>query len=619
MIKDDRSLLEHWLSISDVSETLCVWHTTRIMSILSSVLKCLFSFLYSVEDISQFLIDSYSNTDTSVLIYENEAPHYVIATSTGSEPARLVLTADPTQDCPDSFDFSDDTCTSVRISLQELLQHDNDRNDDDDDDDDDIDSMEQEQYHSMDVILARAAQIHMAQSYPAQLLSIKRSEEDINSDIYVSQSSLYDEQPGIQWQVMVVAPGAVSDNDAITLANSTMLVGVLCVIGGLGFVICASFLAFLYLRRTERCVICADWRFTCVFIGGCALLNISTFTLLGENTDAACLYRMWTFNVFFVMALAPLFVKIWRVKELVGHPRMRRTSISNQTTALYTLPMILVQCIILLIFTFVDPPVSSAFIENIEGVITQRIVCSTETDAFWITQLLFDGFFVFGGCILAYMTRNINDEFGEAKQLIFAMYNIALVGVIIVLVTQIADLSTNASSILRAIGVFWGTVFSTAAFVVPRILQLQQQSLQGHGRKGSSIRISGLNSAFCNSSSLNGSALGSALFNNGSSALSTGDLNDSHEHLRDGTSFRLPKSEATTHVHDNINMNRSSISQEDDAAPHSFDSREDKTAPPSASATEEFAGIPTGLQYETPQQETDASVEEDGRQEGTAP
>ena len=90
--------------------------------------------------------------------------------------------------------------------------------------------------------------------------------------------------------------------------------------------------------------------------------------------------------------------------------------------------MILVQATILLCFTFVDPPVPTEVIEKEEGTIVQRIICSTETNAFYITQVVFEVGIVAIGCFLAYMTRNLQDEFGEAKQLIFAMYNVAFVG-----------------------------------------------------------------------------------------------------------------------------------------------------------------------------------------------
>ena len=41
----------------------------------------------TVEDITQFLIDSYGDTTTAVVIHEDAEPNYLIGSSTGFEPA----------------------------------------------------------------------------------------------------------------------------------------------------------------------------------------------------------------------------------------------------------------------------------------------------------------------------------------------------------------------------------------------------------------------------------------------------------------------------------------------------------------------------------------------------
>jgi hypothetical protein len=142
---------------------------------------------------------------------------------------------------------------------------------------------------------------------------------------------------------------------------------------------------------------------------------------------------------------------------------------------MYTLPVIMAQAAILLTFTIVDPPKRTEVIENNNGMVVQRAVCEHETHAFLITVLIFEAGFVLAGCYLAYKTRNLDEDFGEAKQLMFAMYNIAFVGGIIVLVVNVADMDGNGQSVLQAVGVWWGTVFSTAAFVLPRLVQVRQR------------------------------------------------------------------------------------------------------------------------------------------------
>ena len=418
--------------------------------------------LFSVEDIAKFLIESYGSSSMTVVIYEAEEPNYVIGSSTGSDSAKLFLTSDLSKLCPVNSG-TDIPCTPVRVPMSELSGD------------------------PMDSVLVRSYQLHEKANYPQELLAVKHS-GDTDSEISVSQSTSYEQEGGAQlrWRVIITSPGQKSSSDAITVGNQ--LFPVIIVIGGLGLVGCLFLIGVFYSKRKEKAVIYADWRFTLAFIMGCVLLNGSTFTLLGPNTDSTCLLRRWTFHLFFVMALAPLIIKVWRIKQLVGMTNMRRNAISNYQVALYTLPMIMTEVVILLISTFLDPPKQTEIIENSDGAVLQRIICDSETSAFFIVQVVFEAGVVLVGCILAYLTRNMDSNFGESKQLIFAIYNIALISIVILIVISVNDMDENGKSVLQAIGVFWGTVFSAAAFVIPRMVQLREQ--RGQGRHN--VQISGL-------------------------------------------------------------------------------------------------------------------------------
>jgi hypothetical protein len=418
------------------------------------------------------LIDSYDKSSTAVVIYEEAKPHYLIGSSTGSAAFRDFLTSDLTQPCP--MDQRVPRCTPVRWSVREM------------------------EGGPMDVVLVKAFEQHLKADYPEDLLGTL-----VESSVYVSQSTLFKQTDAeLVWRVIIVAPGTESSADSITKGHP--LLAVICLIGGLGLFICSAIFWVMFSERKEKAVIFADWRFTCAFIFGCILLNGSTFTLLGENTDVTCLLRMWSFHLFFAVALAPLFVKVWRINQLVGMSSgIRRRSISNCKAAMYTLSVIMAQAAILLTFSFVDPPIRrTEVIENNNGMVVQRAFCEHETHAFLITESIFEASFLLAGCYLAYRTRNLDENFGEAKQLMFAMYNIAFVAVIIVLVVNVADIDGNGQSVLQAIGVWWGTVFSTAAFVLPRLLQVRQRrnespqndnNAQVHGRS-TTVHISGLRS-----------------------------------------------------------------------------------------------------------------------------
>ena len=344
---------------------------------------------YRFEDISQFLIDSYGGTDTAVVIYEDNNPNYIIALSTGSPANTLVLSEDPTKPCPvDSG--TDIPCDPVRVQMADLTGT---RQDD---------------------ILSKAYEKHLESGYPKELISIRAS-DDVDASVYLSQSALY-EQPGanLRWRVIIASPGERSDSDAILKGNP--LFPTILVIGCFGFVICMIFFVIFYRKRKKRAVLYADFRFTSAFILGCAFFNCATLTLIGPNTNALCMLRMWSFHLLLVIPIAFLLVKTWRMWRLVGTSNVQRKEISNAQTLMYALPMIGLQVLILLSISLTDPPLQTEETKVSEGTLTQHIVCSHKTVALSVVEIIYEAGLVLTGCILSFQTRHMDARFGESKQ-----------------------------------------------------------------------------------------------------------------------------------------------------------------------------------------------------------
>ena len=76
-----------------------------------------FTINYELEDISQFLKDSFFGTETFVLILEDKEPNYLIGLSTGSGVARKVLSSDETILCTDILAQE---CKTVRSTPSNL-------------------------------------------------------------------------------------------------------------------------------------------------------------------------------------------------------------------------------------------------------------------------------------------------------------------------------------------------------------------------------------------------------------------------------------------------------------------------------------------------------------------
>lgn len=152
--------------------------------------------------------------------------------------------------------------------------------------------------------------------------------------------------------------------------------------------------------------------------------------------------------------LSPLLVKSHRTYKLLGTPvhYVMRVKMTNTEAMLRACIIPFLQIIILLVFTFTSPPLATSDADVSDGEPLKQVSCMSQTSAFSITQNAFMGGLLLTGCILAYLTRNIDPRFGDAKTLLFVMYNVAFTAVIIGLVLYlIEDISETVHYMLRTV------------------------------------------------------------------------------------------------------------------------------------------------------------------------
>lgn len=68
-------------------------------------------------------------------------------------------------------------------------------------------------------------------------------------------------------------------------------------------------------------------------------------------------------------------------------------------------------------------------------------------------------------------------EYRDNQQLLLTMYNIALVGSVILVVFNAAEVCQATTRVFITIGILWITVFSSCIFVVPKLLQIRSRKL----------------------------------------------------------------------------------------------------------------------------------------------
>ena len=424
---------------------------------------------YTLFDISIFLTKEYGNGDFVVVIMEAASPHhYLIGASTGIHPYQLVRAGNETAVCLETHD----DCVTARVSADRLGEH--------------------SRATELDRVAGLAVQAQMAEGFPSdRTVTVKQSKKSEASNGYLSQIIKYVQQgTDLQWYVMVVSPMEDGSSSDYIVAGD-MLFGALIFVAALGTLGCLTLSVLWYRNRNQAAVKHGDYVFTSAFIVGCILLNLSSLTSLGENTDTLCMARFWSFNLAFSMTVSPLLVKVYRIYTLVGRG-MRRRELSNTSAALRTIPIVALEIALLLLFTVIDPPRSVETIDYDASVPIQHITCQHETRAPLLTEVIYKSCLVVMGCVMSYLSRNLDSRFGEAKQMLFGMYNIAFTGICFILLVAFVDVTPVAVYMFQAIGAFWGTVLTCAAFVIPRLIQSRDDAAGSGLRRFSSIRISGL-------------------------------------------------------------------------------------------------------------------------------
>jgi hypothetical protein len=91
-------------------------------------------------------------------------------------------------------------------------------------------------------------------------------------------------------------------------------------------------------------------------------------------------------------ALSPLFVKVWRMVLLLNASTgFQRKVMTNFQTFLWTLPLMLMEMILLALVSILDPPRRYEELGVGEGIGTQVTSCQHNSSVFFIVQTIFHG------------------------------------------------------------------------------------------------------------------------------------------------------------------------------------------------------------------------------------
>jgi hypothetical protein len=170
--------------------------------------------------------------------------------------------------------------------------------------------------------------------------------------------------------------------------------------------------------------------------------------------------------------LAPIFAKLRRVQK-VFDAGMKRILVTDFQVVLQVLLLILIDVIILILWTALDRPAETFIATDYKSVLdpVENSFCNTTINStFEIIILVYKILLLAVSTNLAKTTWNIPAEFSEAKQFAIAIYIILMSGTIAYFISSTIAFSNPAGAmILRVIGIFFAATTTVMVVMIPKI------------------------------------------------------------------------------------------------------------------------------------------------------
>jgi hypothetical protein len=210
---------------------------------------------------------------------------------------------------------------------------------------------------------------------------------------------------------------------------------ILSIFAGLGIIVAIIMFAVMVHQRDSPVVMVATWQFLLVMLFGCALGFGSVFTWIGRPYDYTCALRIWIPPMAFILIMAPLLTKTWRLHRIftLGSLKVRPYPLSYliaMCAVLFTVQFII--CIFWIALGTIKPVI----VPDANDKKIAYVVCASNQSnriASYVTYGYL-GLLMLIGCYLTFRVRNLPKDFNESRWIGFSIYNTMLFSIIIIIV-----------------------------------------------------------------------------------------------------------------------------------------------------------------------------------------
>eukprot|EP00455_Lapot_gusevi_P018022 TRINITY_DN1975_c0_g1_i32.p1 TRINITY_DN1975_c0_g1~~TRINITY_DN1975_c0_g1_i32.p1 ORF type:complete len:715 (-),score=105.34 TRINITY_DN1975_c0_g1_i32:448-2592(-) len=260
------------------------------------------------------------------------------------------------------------------------------------------------------------------------------------------------------------------------------------------FVLCN--VALLTYYRRHKVIISSSYIFCMTMCLGGVIGIASVFLQFGQPDAQSCTGYNWVLASGFAIFFGALVVKTHRINSIFNNQKLLTVRLSNSMLFSQIGVILLIEWILLAVFTARAPYVVRAYDDPISPLTKYYQQCNSNDRTVYTALLyVFNSCLVAYGAYLAFRTRHVHVEFNESAYIAASLYNVLFVSVIVVPVVAALGLSPSSAFILKAVGVICATCISTGILFIPKFLSIYNNEDENAFMKGPSFvrsRVSSL-------------------------------------------------------------------------------------------------------------------------------
>lgn len=285
-------------------------------------------------------------------------------------------------------------------------------------------------------------------------------------------SPIYIDTVGLAFRPDQYTKSSLNDGSALDTAFGPINIA-LC---SLLIIASISLVIFFYLHRNDQKIKRSSPLFNQLILLGLIMLCIGSILWSVDQTQAICIVKIWISVIGFSLVICSILVKTYRVNRIFHTLRVRQVGLTNLELIKYSIPFLLVEIILLLVYTFANGlPYPFLEIGRSPNVFSYTI-CTTSNSTFqgvMIGLILgFNYILVIVAAILAYQVRDVVKEYNESVFITYLVYLYTVLGILVMAIYFTPGSSPQTADqqyISRSCGILIGVTATIVLLFVPRL------------------------------------------------------------------------------------------------------------------------------------------------------